>query len=83
MTAPEWLSTRSGGLMNGLDDRTLLVTIDGHPQYRLDVLPAKGKFTCAIVQSNNGKRIDGGKAYSNQDAALAGGLEELRAHLGW
>jgi hypothetical protein len=83
MTAPEWLSMRGGGLANGLSDRTQLVTIDGHPLYRLDVLPAKGKFTCAIVQSNNGKRLDGGIEYATNDAALAGGLDELRERMGW
>jgi hypothetical protein len=59
------------------------VTLDGTPQYRLDALPAKGRFTCAVVQTNNGKRLDGGKDYATREAALAGGLEELRERLGW
>ena len=83
MTAPDWLSLRGGGLAIGLSNHTLIATIDGHPQFRLDVVPAKGQFTCAIVQSNNGKRLDGGIAYSTHNAAMAGGLEELRARLGW
>jgi hypothetical protein len=83
MTAPDWLSMRGGGLANGLSERTLLMMIDGHPQFRLDVVPAKGTFTCAIVQSNNGKRMDGSMEYSSNEAALAGGLDELRAILGW
>lgn len=83
MTVPDWLSTRDGDLAKGLSDRTLLVTLNGHPQWRLDAVPAKGKFTCAVLQTNNGKRLDGGKEYPTQEAALAGGLEELRAKLGW
>ncbi|HEX3148854.1 MAG TPA: hypothetical protein VHR66_12305 [Gemmataceae bacterium] len=83
MTAPDWLSTRDGGLAKGLSDRTLMVTLNGHPQWRLDAGPAKGKFTCAVMQTNNGQRLDTGKEYPTQEAALAGGLEELRAKLGW
>ena len=48
-----------------------------------EVLPAKGQYTCAILQTNNGKRLDEGKVYPSNDAALAGGLDELRARLGW
>ena len=83
MTAPDWLTTRDGGLAQGLKEDVLLVTLNGHPQYRLDALPAKGKYTCAVVQTNNGQRLDGGKEYPTQEAAWAGGLEELRAKLGW
>jgi hypothetical protein len=83
MTAPDWLKARNGGLAKGLKDWTLLVTLDGEPLWRLDALPAKGKFTCAVMETNNGKRLDGGKEYPSQDAAWAGGLEELRAKLGW
>jgi hypothetical protein len=83
MTAPNWLTARGGGLTRGLSDWSWLVTIDGEPQYRLDIVPAKGKYTCSIVQTNNGKRLDEGKVYPTPEAALAGGLEELRAKLGW
>ena len=83
MTVPDWLKTRDGGLAQGLKEDVLLVTLNGHPHYRLDALPAKGKFTCAIIQTNNGRRLDDGIEYSTRDAALAGGLEELRAKLGW
>jgi hypothetical protein len=83
MTAPDWLTARDGGLENGLSDNVRFVTLDGEPQWRLDALPARGRFTCAVIQTNNGKRLDGGKEYSSKEAALAGGLDELRAHLGW
>jgi hypothetical protein len=83
MTAPDWLTVRGGGLVKGLDDRTWMVMIEGGPQYRVEVAPAKGQFTAVVIQSNNGKRLDEGKIYPTADAALAGGLEELRGNLGW
>ena len=83
MTAPDWLTARGGGLTKGLADNVLLVTLDDQPQYRLDALPARGRYTVALVQTNNGRRLDGGKDYPNREAALAGGLEELRERLGW
>lgn len=82
MTAPEWLTARDGGLTTGPVGATF-VTLDGEPLWRLDAVPAKGQFTCTIVQTNNGKRLDAGKVYPDRDAAIAGGLEELRARLGW
>ena len=83
MTAPDWLSARTGELTQGLSDRTLMVTVDGAPMWRLDAVPARGKFTCAVLETNSGRRLDEGKAYPTREAALAGGLEELRAKLGW
>jgi len=83
MTTPDWLSSRGGALVKGLSDRTWFANFDGEPQYRLDVLPAKGQFTCAIVQTNNSRRVDAGGIYLTPDAALTGGLEELRSRLGW
>ena len=83
MTPPDWLATRGGGLTKGLADNVLLVTLDGAPQYRLDALPARGRYTVAVVQTNNGRRLDGGTDYPTREAALAGGLEELRGRLGW
>jgi hypothetical protein len=83
MTAPDWLTARDGGLTTGINDRTLLVTVNGHPLWRLDTVPSKGKFTCVVLQTNSGRRLDEGKEYPTREAAFAGGLEELRAKLGW
>lgn len=83
MTPPDWLTARGGGLANGRNGNVLVVTLNGQPQWRLDALPARGQFTCAVILTNNGQRLDGGKVYPTMDAALAGGLDELRAHLGW
>ena len=83
MTAPDWLTARTGGLVKGINERTWLVTLNGNPMWRLDVGPSKGQYTCAVLQTNSGKRLDEGKDYPSQEAAFAGGLEELRAKLGW
>lgn len=83
LDAPIWLTSRRGGVSLGLNDSTWLVTVEGLQQYRLYAAPAKGQFTCSVTHSYNGKKIDGGKIYPTAEAALNGGLEELREHLGW
>lgn len=83
MTTPDWLANRVGGIIPGLNERTWLVTLNGHPMYKLVAVPAKGKFTCAITQTNNGKRIDRGLEYASWNEALQGGLNELKERLGW
>jgi hypothetical protein len=83
MTVPEWLAKRGGAIRPGVSGQTFVV-IGGSPQYRLELRPAAGKYTCALQQSNNGKRLDDPAAtYATADAALAGGFEQLRAALGW
>ena len=80
---PDWLTTRDGGLTPGVRDHIAFVTLGGQPHYRLEARPAVGKYTCHVTQTVNGKRLDGGATYADRDAALAGGLTELRAALGW
>ena len=83
MNAPEWLARRDGSVRPGQEASTFLVIVNGEPLYRLFATPASGQFTCVVTQTNNGKRLDGGRLYSTIEAALAGGLEELREKLGW
>lgn len=83
MTIPDWLSRHDGALRTGPNSQTWLVTFNGHPLYRLFATTAKGQFTCAVTQANNGQRVDQGKQYASIDAALSGGLDELREKLGW
>ena len=83
MTVPEWLTKRDGTLKPGVRDGVLFVMAGGKPLYRLDVRPAGGTFVCAVVQTVNGKQIGDDVKYESADAALAGGLEQLRNKLGW
>ena len=83
LTVPDWLSKRDGSLTPGLPDVVTLVVVAGRPLYRLEVRPAAGKHTCAVVQTVNGHRLDDGSTYATADAARAGGLDQLRANLGW
>src|SRR5205823_5840772 len=83
MTVPDWLARRDGSLKPGLGGRTRCGLGGGAPQYRLDALPAAGKCACAVTQTVNGRRLDDATTYPSADAALAGGLEQLRARLGW
>ena len=82
-TPPDWLTRHDGTIRQSPDGRAWLVYFDGAPHYQLVPSPAAGRFTCLITQTENGKRIDKGRAYPTADEALRGGLEELRAYLGW
>lgn len=82
-TVPDWLTRREGSLTPGLRDQVVFVMLGAQPQYRLDVRPAEGKFACTVTQTVNGRRLDDSTTYPTADAALAGGLEQLRVRLGW
>ena len=83
MTVPDWLTKRGGSLTPGVNKDMFFVLIGGVPQYKVEARPAKGTFICAVQQSVNGKRLDDATAYPTADAAVAGGLEQLRNKLGW
>jgi hypothetical protein len=83
MKIPDWLTLRDGTLRQGLNDITWLVMLNGEPQYKLIAVPASGKSTCVITQTNNGKRVDNGIVYLSLMDALNGGLNELQKKLGW
>jgi hypothetical protein len=84
MTTPDWLAAHNCSLRPGLKVTVRLVMLGPEPQYRLTALPAgKDQFTCAVTQTVNGRRLDKGALYPTDEAALQGGLEELRQALGW
>jgi hypothetical protein len=83
VTAPDWLTQRGGTLKLGPDGNTWFALIDNEPQYRLVPIPAAGKYSCHVVQTINGKRLDKGSFYPTVDDAIRGGLEDLRQALGW
>lgn len=80
---PEWLAKRGGGISPGLRDYSLFILINGSPLYYLEARPAKGRFICVIEQTANGRRLDDGTIFSTPEEAIVGGIEQLRAHLGW
>jgi hypothetical protein len=80
---PDWLQNREGSLKAGVRDYVVLVMLGGQPDYRLEARPAAGAYSCFVTQTINNKRLDGGKVYPSLDAALTGGLDELRDRLGW
>lgn len=82
-TEPDWLKQRGGELKPGIQANLWHVMVAGTPHYKLVITPARGKYTCAVMQAVNGKRLDKGVEYPSADAALQGGLEELRQTLGW
>ena len=83
MNVPDWLAQRGGSLQQGLNAQTWFVTLNGHMLYRLFATTAKGQLTCTVTQANNGERLDGEKLCPTVEAALVGGLDELRDKLGW
>jgi hypothetical protein len=83
-TIPDWLKPRDGALKAGVRPETTFVLVGGKPLYKLEVRPASGQYACAVSNTVNGRRLDDAKAtYPTADAALAGGLEQLRNALGW
>ena len=83
-TAPDWLTKRDGSLKPGIRDYIAHVMIGAQPLYRLEVRPAGGTFACAVISAITGKRLDDAALhYADAPAALAGGLDQLQAKLGW
>jgi hypothetical protein len=83
MSPPEWLVRHDSSLRLGPDRRTWFVCFDGRPHYKLIPSPAAGRFTCQVMQTENGQRLDKSATYATADDAVHGGLEELRVYLGW
>jgi hypothetical protein len=83
LTTPDWLARHGCSLGAGGDGQSYLVLLGREPQYLLMPVPADGKFGCAVMQTNSGKRLDGGATYPTVEEALRGGLEDLRKALGW
>jgi hypothetical protein len=83
VTTPDWLAQRGVHLQQSKNGLSWLVYLDKELQYLLMAVPVKGRFGCRITQTINGNRLDGGATYPSIEAALRGGLEELRQALGW
>lgn len=83
MTDPDWLTLRGGALKLGSDGATWYVLFAGQPNYSLAAVPVAGQFGCVIRQTINGNRIDTSRTFASKDEAIRGGLEDLRAALGW
>ena len=80
---PDWLTRHGGELRTSIDGISTVVLFDHKPQYLLKPIPAVGKYSCEIMQLNNGKRLPNNGIYSSPEEATQGGLEELRKALGW
>jgi hypothetical protein len=83
LTPPSWLTQRGGELHCGNDGRSCSVHFAGQLQYVLVPIPAKGQHACRITETINGRRLESGKTYPTVEQAFQGGLEDLRAKLGW
>ena len=83
VNAPEWLVKRGGSLTPGPYGDVWFVMLQGEPQYKLAPVPVAGKYGCAITQTINGKPIPSTTPADTAEAAIQGGLEDLRKVLGW
>jgi hypothetical protein len=83
ITAPEWLVKRGGSLAPGPYGDVWFVMLRGEPQYKVAPVPVTGTYGCAITQTINGKPIPCTARADTADAAIQGGLEDLRKALGW
>lgn len=83
VSAPDWLSQRGGELRVARDGRSCSVYFAGQLQYVLIPVPTKGQHSCRITETINGRRLDSPRTFATVDQAMQGGLEDLRAALGW
>ena len=83
VSTPDWLTQRGVHVQESKDGRSWVVYLGKEPQYALVPVPAKGQYSCRVTQTINGQRLDRGTTYHSLDAALQGGLDELRQALGW
>ena len=83
MNTPDWLRQRGGELKLGSDKTTWFVVFAGKPQYDLVTMPAAGKHSCGIRQTNNGQPVESKGVHASADDALRGGLDDLKTYLGW
>jgi hypothetical protein len=83
VSTPDWLQRHDGRLEASKNGQSWLVYLGGEPQYLLMPTPAKGKFSCRVAQTINGKRLDGDGTYPTMEDAVRGGLDDLRKALGW
>ena len=83
LTIPAWLQQRGGHLELASDGKTWVMWFDGRANYSLEAVPVKGKFGCKISQTINGHRVPSEGTCATADAAVAGGLDDLRKALGW
>jgi len=83
VTAPDWLTRHGCTLKASKDGCSWTVYLGGEPQYTVVPVPAGGKYSCRVVQTINGKRLDKGEPFATPEDACRGGLESLRKALGW
>jgi hypothetical protein len=82
-TVPEWLTLRNGNLRRAVNGQAWVVCFDDQPQYIVTPVPVGGKHGSDVIQSINGKRVATKGTFATEEEAIRGGLEDLRAALGW
>ena len=80
---PPWLTPHDGKLQTAVDGRSVVVLLDGEPQYVVTPIPVAGKHGSQLKQTVNGRILPTTGTYATDDEAIRAGLEDLRQALGW
>jgi hypothetical protein len=83
VATPDWLTKHGGDVRASKDQRRYVVYFAKEPQYVVEVVPVSGKFGTRVMQTINGRRVESNNVFPSMEEAVAGGLEDLRKHLGW
>lgn len=83
VSAPDWLTLHNGTLTASRDGKSWLVHLAGELVYVLALVPVEGQHGIKLMQTVNGLRIPVEGVHPNAETALAAGLSQLRATLGW
>ena len=83
VATPDWLAKHGGVVQPSSRGDAWFVLLDHSPQYRLVPVPAAGKHSCQVLETVNGRRLEGDGTYPSIEDAIRGGLEDLRKALGW
>lgn len=83
LATPDWIARRDGTVKIGSDNKTYFLIFGGQPHYSFVPVPAEGKFTCAIRQTESGRRFTNSTLRDSAEDAVKSGLDELGKELGW
>lgn len=80
---PDWLSLRGCRVKPSSNGESWIIYVANRPDYTLVAVPAGGEFACKVTQTISGKSLSKNSRYPTREAALQGGLDDLRGALGW
>jgi hypothetical protein len=83
VSTPDWLVLHGGELRANPDGENYAVYFGPTLEYVLRLFPVRGKYSCRVTQTINGKHLESGAPHPTPDDAVRGSLDDLRKALGW